>query len=151
MKIYRAGQKHQKGFTFPELAIGATVILAFLVGAFVLGGSFLGAPGKSLSASEGQNLVQGLVSYKNIAGDYSAATVAVLVAGGYIEGYTDGVGENQYNRNFSIASAASGANATLTYATPDQPSCSRFTTLMDQDVNVSTVGCTAGVATVTIQ
>ena len=125
-------RKREGGYSIGEILFWTAVV--------ALGLGFLGSMGLDVFSGQRLNQAQSELNqlliagekYRNTNGAYGGTGVTNVSfqrlrdrAYG-MSSYTDGVGENAYGLNMTIASASSGAQATITYQTDTTEACQQL-------------------------
>ncbi len=125
-----AVQTRQSGFSLVELLVYAAIVA---VSAVFIANQFdnLRAGGAIERAyAEIEKVRSAAISYRNSprrSGSYADITITLLANQGYnVRPFTDGENENTYGRSITLASADSGADATLTYETDSSEACGQL-------------------------
>ena len=151
MKTIETGAGGQKGFSLMELIIVLGVIA--VAGAFIAVFAGGATSGERIRAgnSEIEGVVRAAQTYRRSPaqrGLFTNITIQRLSDRGYnVEPFTSGTNENAFGLTITIAPAAGGADATLTYATDSTADCNQ---MIDRWTNIAGIKGTPTCATNTL-
>ncbi|MDE2727421.1 MAG: hypothetical protein OXI19_05325 [Gemmatimonadota bacterium] len=116
------------GWTLAEIGFGLIVAAGLAAVALAAGTAILEGNRTQQAIQEVNNAVTAAQSYRAVTGDYDGISVEELVDKGFVlPGFTDdGVGENVYGQDLTIASANSDKDANIDYGTDSAEACAQL-------------------------